>query len=105
MTQMWRVKLAKRDGLFNDRFAIRVWADTEHHARGIAYGRHRDCVVLGKPQPQGKFRNGSRRTTYFLDNKPKSKARHHPSSSQLSTSVPKETARPRRSKHLSFTGA
>lgn len=57
MTQMWRVKLAKRDGLFNDRFAIRVWAETEHHARGMAYNLHRDCVVLGKPQPQGKFRS------------------------------------------------
>ena len=57
MTQMWRVKLAKRDGLFNDRFAIRVWAMTEHHARGMAYNLHRDCVVLGRPQPEGKFRN------------------------------------------------
>ena len=57
MTQMWRVKLAKRDGLFNDRFVIRVWAETEHHARGMAYNIHRDCVVLGRPQPQGKFRN------------------------------------------------
>lgn len=55
--QMWRVKMARRDDYFNDRFAIRVWANTEHHARGMAHNIHRDCVVLGRPQPEGKFRN------------------------------------------------
>lgn len=55
--QMWRIRLARRDDFVNDRFAIRVWANTEHHARGIAHNRHRDCTVLGRPQPCGRFQN------------------------------------------------
>ena len=66
--QLWRVRLGRNrvdyplddTHPFNDRIAVRVWAGTEHQARGMARNRYRDYVVLGKPQPCGKHkRDGS----------------------------------------------